>query len=156
MVGDPLCFWCFKFGIYYLHFTKFPLILVTLMPKKFLCFDILRLKVFNIFPTQRPEKRVDFARKITETNINRNYLPIKSCFLFIYIDLLHKYPSITNISKKESPPAWTQDANCPPPSKCLLCCSIPGETPHPDLAGETPVLSLMGVLHPDLARGTLS
>ena len=36
---------------------------------------------------------------------------------------------------QESPPAWTQEAYCPPRSKCSLCWSVSGGDPIPCLGG---------------------
>ena len=61
-----------------------------------------------------------------------------------------------NITKQESPPAWTQEAYRPPRSKCSLCL-VGGGVPHPVMMGGNPIIQTWpgGTQdtphHPDLA-----
>ena len=47
------------------------------------------------------------------------------CYIRVIVSLLcRELNSFKNWCQQESPPAWTQEAHCPPRSKCSLCCSV--------------------------------
>ena len=50
--------------------------------------------------------------------------PRKKMFFIFTIGSFRQTIPDNIISKQESPPAWTQEAHCPPRSKCSLCCSV--------------------------------
>ena len=68
----------------------------------------------------------------------------------------HKNAPKIFTSWQESPPVWTQEAYCPPHSKCSLCCSVSwwgwGVPPSNPEWGIPPIQSWMGVPLPLSAR----